>query len=72
MTKRTMPATNFFALSSRGVYRIIRFGLARGNASLVDMQVDGRWKDSRLPSYYASAEIAKNSATAWIKYGKSR
>ena len=25
--------------------------LARGNASLVEMQVDGRWKDSRLPSH---------------------
>ena len=46
--------------------------LARGNASLVEMQVDGRWKDSRMPSYYASAEIAKNSATARIKYGKGR
>ena len=46
--------------------------LARGNASLVEMQVDGRWKDSRMPSHYASAEIAKNSATARIKYGKGR
>ena len=46
--------------------------LARGNASLVEMQVDGRWKDSRMPSHYASAELAKNSATARIKYGKSR
>ena len=46
--------------------------LARGNASLVEMQVDGRWKDSRLPSHYASAVIAKNSATARIKYGKGR
>ena len=46
--------------------------LARGNASLVEMQVDGRWKDSRMPSHYASAEIAKNSATARIKYGKTR
>ena len=46
--------------------------LARGNASLVEMQVDGRWKDSRMPSHYASAEIAQNSATARIKYGKRR
>ena len=46
--------------------------LARGNASLVEMQVDGRWKDSRMPSHYAIAEIAKNSATARIKYGKRR
>ena len=46
--------------------------LARGNASLVEMQVDGRWKDSRMPSHYASAEIAKNSATARIKYEKVR
>ena len=46
--------------------------LARGNASLVEMQVDGRWKDSRMPSHYASAEIAQNSATARIKYGKQR
>ena len=41
-------------------------------ASLVEMQVDGRWKDSRMPSHYASAEIAQNSATARIKYGKGR
>ena len=41
-------------------------------ASLVEMQVDGRWKDSRMPSHYASAEIAQNSATARIKYGKRR
>ena len=41
-------------------------------ATLVEMQVDGRWKDSRMPSHYASAEIAKNSATARIKYGKRR
>ena len=46
--------------------------LARGNASLVEMQVDGRWKDSRMPSHYASAEIAKNSATARIKYGRAK
>ena len=46
--------------------------LARGNASLVEMQVDGRWKDSRMPSHYASAEIAQNSAMARIKYGKRR
>ena len=46
--------------------------LARGNASLVEMQVDGRWKDSRMPSHYASAEITQNSATARIKYGKRR
>ena len=46
--------------------------LARGNASLVEMQVDGRWKDSRRPSHYASAEIAKNSATGRIKYGKGK
>ena len=43
-----------------------------GVTSLVDMQVDGRWKDSRMPSHYASAEFAKRSATARIKYGKSR
>ena len=46
--------------------------LAWGNASLVEMQVDGRWKDSRMPSHYASVELAKNSATARIKYGKRR
>ena len=46
--------------------------LARGNASLVEMQVDGRWKDSRMPSHYAGAGIAKNSATARIKYDKGR
>ena len=46
--------------------------LARGNASLVEMQVDGCWKDSRMPSHYAGAELAKNSATTWIKYGKGK
>ena len=46
--------------------------LAQAGASVVEMQVDGRWKDSRMPSHYASAEIAQNSATARIEYGKRR
>ena len=33
--------------------------LARGNASLVEMQVDGRWKDSRMPSHYAKCGDSK-------------
>ena len=31
-----------------------------GNASLVEMQIDGRWIDSRMPSRYVSEELAKN------------
>ena len=42
------------------------------NASPVEMQVEGKWKDSWMPSHYASAEIAKNNAMARIKYGKGR
>ena len=42
--------------------------LARGNASLVEMQVDGRWKDSRMPSHYASADKVWKTEVTEKKY----
>ena len=46
--------------------------LAQGGATLAEMQDNGRWKDSRMPGHYASAQLAARSATARIKYGKGR
>ena len=41
--------------------------LARAGASLVEMQVAGRWKESRMPAHYAKAELAERSAIARFK-----
>lgn len=43
--------------------------LAAGGASLVEMQVAGRWKDPRMPEHYAQAEIAERGAVARLRYG---
>lgn len=44
--------------------------LAQAGASVVDMQVAGRWKSSQMPSHYARAEIAERGAIARFKDGK--
>ena len=46
--------------------------LARGNVSLVEMQVDGRWKDSRMPSHSASAELAEPGPVPKFFYGTGK
>ena len=36
--------------------------LAQAGATVVDMQVAGRWKSSQMPAHYAKAEFAERSA----------
>ena len=44
--------------------------LAQAGASVVDMQTAGRWKDPKMPSHYAKAELAERGAIAQFRYGK--
>ena len=44
--------------------------LAKAGASVVDMQVAGRWKSSQMPAHYAKAELAERGAIARYKDGK--
>ena len=46
--------------------------LAQAGASVVDMQTAGRWKDPKMPSHYAKAELAERGAIARLRYGKGR
>ena len=46
--------------------------LAQAGASLVDIQVAGRWKDPGMPAHYARAQFAERGAIARFKDGKSR
>ena len=41
--------------------------LAQAGASVVDMQVAGRWKSSDMPAHYAKAELAERGAIARFK-----
>lgn len=45
--------------------------LAQAGATVVDMQVAGRWKSSGMPAHYAKAELAERGAIARFKDGKS-
>ena len=44
--------------------------LAQAGATVVDMQVAGRWKSSQMPAHYAKAELAERGAVARFKDGK--
>ena len=44
--------------------------LAQVGASLVDIQVAGRWKDPGMPAHYARAQFAEKGAIARFKDGK--
>lgn len=44
--------------------------LASAGATVVDMQVAGRWKSSEMPAHYAKAELAERGAIARFKDGK--
>ena len=45
--------------------------LAQAGATVVDMQVAGRWKSSQMPAHYAKAELAERGAIARFKDGKT-
>ena len=44
--------------------------LAQAGATVVDMQVAGRWKSAQMPAHYAKAELAERGAVARFKDGK--
>ena len=44
--------------------------LAQAGASVVDMQVAGRWKSSQMPAHYAKAQLAERGAIARYKEKK--
>ena len=44
--------------------------LAQAGATVVDMQVAGRWKSSQMPAHYAKAELAERGAIARFKDSK--
>lgn len=44
--------------------------LAKAGASVVDMQVAGRWKSPQMPAHYARAELVNQGGIARFKYGK--
>ena len=44
--------------------------LAEAGATVVDMQVAGRWKSAQMPAHYAKAELAERGAIARFKDGK--
>ena len=44
--------------------------LARAGASVVEMQVAGRWESDAMPAHYASAELVSRGAVAKYKYNK--
>ena len=44
--------------------------LAQAGATVVDMQVAGRWKSSQMPAHYAKAELAERGAIARFKDGR--
>ena len=46
--------------------------LASAGASVVDMQVAGRWKSSQMPAHYAKAQLAERGAIARFKEKKGR
>ena len=43
--------------------------LAQAGATVVDMQIAGRWKSSQMPAHYAKAELAERGAIARFKDG---
>ena len=44
--------------------------LAQVGASVVNMQVAGRWKSPQMPAHYARAELIEQGTIARFKYGK--
>ena len=43
--------------------------MAASGATLVDMQVAGRWRSPQMPALYARHQLAGSNAVARIRYG---
>ena len=61
----------FVTFSNTTISRSV-VSLAQAGATVVDMQVAGRWKSSQMPEHYAKAELAERGAIARFKDGKAR
>lgn len=46
--------------------------LAQAGATVVDMQVAGRWKSSQMPAHYAKTELAERGRSHGSEKGKGR
>ena len=46
--------------------------LAQAGASVVEMQIAGRWKSSQMPAHYAKSELAERGAIAKYKEKQNR
>ena len=46
--------------------------LAQAGASVVEMQIAGRWKSSQMPAHYAKSELAERGAIAKYKEKRDR
>lgn len=44
--------------------------MAIGGATLVDMQIAGRWESAQMPALYARYQLAERNAVARLRYGK--
>lgn len=44
--------------------------MAVGGATLVDMQIAGRWKSAQMPAQYARNQLAARNAVARLRYGR--
>ena len=44
--------------------------MAVGGATLVDMQIAGRWKSAQMPARYARYQLAERNAVARLRYGR--
>ena len=44
--------------------------LAAAGASVIDMQLAGRWQSPRMPAHYARGQLTKKGAVARLRYGE--
>ena len=61
---------SIFVTFSNTTISLSAVSLAQAGATVVDMQVAGRWKSSQMPAHYAKAELAESGAIARFKDGK--
>ena len=70
ITKRTPAA----GVEGRVSGHLLRVGgaqsLAAAGASVVEMQVAGRWESVTMPGRYASGQLAARGAVAKFRYGR--
>ena len=74
-THMECPISRRDKVSEVGLGHSLRVGsaqsLATAGASLVEMQVAGRWQSPNMPGYYAQGQLARQGAVAKLRYGMS-